>query len=95
MTKLEHDPLGIVAGRWYHGSGFEWQTGTPDWRDWGARIELEFEGGSTTEGWLYVNEVFYDGEDECPSWAVVSDGMEYISFYDAERWRFVPQPARG
>lgn len=91
MARLEHDPLGLFE-RFYRDGPHTWRDDVPDWRDWGARVELKYGPGNVAEGWLYVREEFYDGEDEWPLWGVVSDGMEDLSFYDAIRWRFAPKP---
>lgn len=91
MSKLEHDPLALFE-RWYKDDDPRWFDSPPGWRAWGARVEMDFGAGDLREGWLYVKEAVDDGEDEWPLWGVVSDGLESLSFYDAERWRFVRKP---
>lgn len=61
----------------------------PDWRDAGKRVELRMPDGQILRGELIIEDVFFNGEDEIPMFAVTLDDGSRASFVDAEEWKFI------
>lgn len=67
----------------------DWRTDVPDWRDGERRAEIQTGDGSIIAGKLSIKDMFFDGEEEAPIFAMTSDSGEVLDFYGADRWRFV------
>ena len=72
----------------------EWHAGIEglDWDDGFRLVELVFPDGRTVTGPIYVD-AWFDGEDEIPIFSVNDyfEGKDSVSFFDCEKWRFIPR----
>jgi hypothetical protein len=61
----------------------------PDWKDTGKLIEAKKDNGEIVIGTLFIDDFFFDGENEVPEFTIkTSDHKEY-SFVDFDEWRFI------
>lgn len=60
----------------------------PDWKDAGKRVRIDCDG-KVIEGVLYVDDFFFDGEDEVPMFRVRLDDGSSVSFADNVGWSFL------
>lgn len=70
------------------GDWHAWSDAWPDWCDSGRRVGLRIDGAEI-EGVLGIADVFFDGDDEWPSWEVVTDAGERICFAENDEWRYI------
>ena len=65
---------------------YEWSKSWPDWKDGGKKVALKMPDGSIIKGELFVDDFFFNGEDEVPIFMVKTAGGESVSFADADGW---------